>query len=303
MLGFLPSFLRGVVAALLLGINTCFWCVPLFAVSLVKFALPAKPLRATADRLLNAIARRWIACNRGWMQMTQRTKWDVRGLEELESRDWYMVGCNHQSWADIFVLQHLLNNRIPLLKFVLKRQLIYVPVIGLAWWALDFPFVRRHPDAYLRQHPEKRFGDLEATRRACEKFALVPTSVMNFVEGTRFTAEKHRAQDSPYRHLLKPKAGALAQALNVLGDRFRWFLDITIVYPQGAPSFWQFLSGNVPEIVVRVRRLPIPPEFRTGDYASDARFRKTVELWLQDLWREKDRQFGALLEPDRRPGG
>lgn len=302
MLGFLPPFPRGIVAALLLGINTCFWCVPLFAVSLVKFALPVKPVRAAADRLLNAIARGWIACNSGWMQLTQRTKWDVCGLDELESRAWYMVGCNHQSWADVFVLQHLLNHRIPLLKFVLKHQLIYVPVMGLAWWALDFPFMRRHSDAYLRRHPEKRFEDLEATRRSCERFALVPTSVMNFVEATRFTAAKHRAQHSPYRHLLKPKAGALAQALNVLGDRFRWFLDITIVYPHGAPSFWQFLCGGVPEIVLRVRRLPIPPEFRTGDYASDPRFRKTVERWLQDLWREKDRQIAALLQPSRPQG-
>lgn len=295
MLAFLPPAVRGVVAALLLGINTCFWCVPLFAVSLVKFAFPAKALRVSVDLLLNAIAHAWIACNSGWMRLTQSTKWDVCELRELESRGWYMVGCNHQSWADIFVLQHVLNNRIPLLKFVLKRQLIYVPVIGLAWWALDFPFVRRRSDVYLRQHPDKRSEDLQATRRACEKFALVPTSVVNFVEGTRFTTAKHRLQGSPYRHLLKPKAGALAQALNVLGDKFQWFLDITIVYPQGAPSFWQFLCGGVPEIVVRVRRLPIPPEFRTGDYASDERFRKTVELWLQNIWREKDGQIEALL--------
>lgn len=294
----LPPQMRGAIAALLLGVNTCFWCVPLFAVSLIKLALPAKPARAAADRLLNAIAHQWIACNSAWMRLTQCTKWNVHGLDELEARGWYMVGCNHQSWADIFVLQHLLNRRIPLLKFVLKHQLIYVPVIGLAWWALDFPFMRRHSQATLRRYPEKRIEDLEATRRACEKFALVPTSVMNFVEGTRFTAEKHRAQNSPYRYLLKPKAGALAQALSVLGDRFRWFLDITIVYPRGAPTFWQFLCGNVPEIVVRAHQRPIPPEFRSDDYASDHEFRKAVDHWLQDLWREKDRQIEALLRPE-----
>ena len=100
---------------------------------------------------------------------------------------WYMVSCNHQSWVDIFVLQHLLNNRIPMLKFVLKRQLIYVPVIGLAWWALDFPFVRRRSDAYLRRTRRSVPRTWKRSRRACEKFALVPTSVMNFAEGTRFT--------------------------------------------------------------------------------------------------------------------
>ena len=305
--GFPPPFLRGIVAALLLGINTCFWCVPLFAASLLKLALPAKPVRALINRVLNGIAKGWIACNSGWMRQTQRTAWDVRGLEDLDSRDWYMVNCNHQSWVDIFVLQHLLNDRIPLLKFFLKRQLLYVPIMGLAWWALDFPFMRRHSSAYLRKHREKRFDDLDTTRRACEKFALAPTSVMNFPEGTRFTADKHRIERSPYRHLLKPKAGALAQSLSVLGDKFRWLLDMTIVYPDGVPSFWQFLCGNVPRIAVRARRLEIPPQFRTGNYASDPQFRKSIERWLQDLWREKDRQIETLLdhghlEPDRQRG-
>ncbi len=307
MLAFLPSPVRGIVAALLLGINTCFWCVPLFAVSLLKLGLPAKRVRALTNRILNGIAGGWIACNSGWMRLTQRTTWDVRGLEDLDPRGWYMVNCNHQSWVDIFVLQHLLNNRIPLLKFFLKRQLLYVPIMGLAWWALDFPFMRRHSGAYLRKHREKRFDDLETTRRACEKFALVPTSVTNFPEGTRFSADKHRIEHSPYRHLLKPKAGALAQSLSVLGGKFHWLLDVTIVYPNGAPSFWQFLCGNVQRIAVRARRLAIPPEFRTGDYAGDPQFRKSIERWLQDLWHEKDRQIVALLdrdhlEPDRQDG-
>ena len=110
-------------------------------------------MRAAIDRVLNAIATAWIAGNSGWMRLTQRTQWDVAGIDGLDYRGWYMVNCNHQSWVDILVLQHLLNRRIPLLKFFLKQQLIYVPVIGLAWWALDFPFMRRHSDAYLKAAP------------------------------------------------------------------------------------------------------------------------------------------------------
>jgi 1-acyl-sn-glycerol-3-phosphate acyltransferase len=152
-------------------------------------------------------------------------------------RGWYLVNCNHQSWADILVLQHLLTRRIPLLKFFLKQQLVWVPVMGLAWWALDFPFMRRHSDDVLKAHPELRAKDQESTRLACEKFALIPTSVMNFCEGTRFTLAKHQRQQSPYRHLLRPKAGGIALALNVMGDKFRAILDVTIVYPDGAPEF------------------------------------------------------------------
>jgi 1-acyl-sn-glycerol-3-phosphate acyltransferase len=296
MLSFLPSVVRGAIAAALLALNTLFWCGLLFVVALVKFVIPVKGVRAAIDPLLNAIAKSWIACNSGWMRLTQRAHWDVAGLDTLEPRGWYLVNSNHQSWVDIFVLQHLLNRRIPLLKFFLKRQLLYVPVMGLAWWALDFPFMRRHSAAYLQRHPDKRFDDLETTRRACERFALVPTSVMNFAEGTRFTRAKHRAQRSPYRHLLNPRAGALALALSVLGDRFRSLLDVTIVYPKGAPTFWQFLCGDMPKVIVRVRRLAIPPGLAAGSYAEDAHFRKAIQHWLQELWQQKDREIDALLQ-------
>ncbi|MHB8725739.1 MAG: acyltransferase [Casimicrobiaceae bacterium] len=287
---------RGVVAASLLVLNTLFWCGLLFLFALVKLVVPARSIRAGVDRVLNGIATSWVAGNSAWMRFTQRTQWDVAGLDDLSYRGWYMVTCNHQSWVDVLALQHLLNRRVPMLKFFLKQQLIYVPVIGLAWWALDFPFMRRHSDTYLKRHPESRFDDIEATRQACEKFALVPTSVMNFVEGTRFTSAKHRSQHSPYRHLLKPKAGALALALGVLGERFDSLLDVTIIYPNGAPTFWQFLCGDLCHIVVRAQCITIPPAFRDGDYARDPKYRKTFQRWLQALWHEKDARIDALVE-------
>jgi 1-acyl-sn-glycerol-3-phosphate acyltransferase len=299
MLAVLPPFARGAVALLLLVLNTLFWCAALFVFALVKLLLPFKVVRVRIDPLLNAIATCWIACNSGWMRLTQRTGWDVAGLEGLRYQGWYLVNCNHQSWVDIFVLQHLLNRRIPMLKFFLKQQLIWVPVIGLAWWALDFPFMKRHGKAELRRNPERRLEDREAARRACEKFALVPTSVMNFAEGTRFTRHKHQAQASPYRHLLRPKAGALAMALNAMGAHFDALLDVTIVYPAGAPTFWQFLCGTTPRVVVRLRQLPIPREFCAGDYAADGAFRTVFQAWLDDLWIRKDAQIESLLTAPR----
>ena len=295
MAGFLPPVARGLLALLLLGLNTLFWCALLLALALVKLVLPFPAVRVRIDPLLNGIAACWIACNTGWMRLTQRTHWDVAGVAGLRYQGWYMVNCNHQSWADIFVLQHLMNRRIPMLKFFLKQQLIYVPVIGLAWWALDFPFMKRHSKAELLARPELRQQDREATRRACQKFALVPTSVMNIAEGTRFTPRKHQAQASPYRNLLKPRAGALALALNAMGERFQSLIDVTIVYPGGAPTFWQFLCGGTSRVVVRVQELPIPPDLRTGDYAEDPAFRLRFQSWLEAMWEEKDRQIAALL--------
>jgi 1-acyl-sn-glycerol-3-phosphate acyltransferase len=295
MLGFLPPFLRGVIALLLLVLNTLGWCTLLFALSLVKLVLPVHAVRLRIDTALNTIATLWIACNSGWMRLTQRTAWDVTGVDGLRYEGWYLVNANHQSWVDIFVLQHVLNRRIPLLKFFLKQQLIYVPVIGIAWWALDFPFMRRHSKEALRKHPELRQQDRETTRRACEKFALVPTSVMNFAEGTRLTEAKRRAQSSPYQHLLKPKAGALALALNAMGAKFHSLIDITIVYPDGPPTFWRFLCGGTSKVIVRVRQLPIPAEFCANDYERDAMFRAAFHRWLAQLWEEKDRQIATLL--------
>jgi 1-acyl-sn-glycerol-3-phosphate acyltransferase len=229
------------------------------------------------------------------MGLTQRTQWDVEGIAGLDPQGWYLVNSNHQTWVDIFVLQHLLNRRIPLLKFFIKSQLKWVPIMGLAWWALDFPFMRRHSEEFLKKHPEMRGKDQAATRRACEKFALIPTSVMNFLEGTRFTPAKHARQNSPYRHLLKPKAGGIALALNAMGDKFRAILDVTIVYPDGAPKFWDFLCGRLRRVIVRVQSLPVPGHLMNSDYGGDAATREAFAQWVQQLWRDKDAQIERLL--------
>ena len=295
MLNFLPAPLVGVIAFLLLALNAFLWVPILLAFAIVRLILPFKRVRLVIDPLLVTIAETWISGNSGWMALTQRTEWDVEGIAGLDPQDWYLVNSNHQTWVDIFVLQHLLNRRIPLLKFFIKDQLKWVPVMGLAWWALDFPFMRRHSEEFLKKHPEMRGKDQAATRRACEKFALIPTSVMNFLEGTRFTPAKHARQNSPYRHLLKPKAGGIALALNAMGDKFRAILDVTIVYPDGAPKFWDFLCGRLRRVIVRVQSLPVPGHLMNSDYGGDAATREAFAQWVQQLWRDKDAQIERLL--------
>jgi len=290
----------GAAGLLLLAINTLFWSALLFPVALLKLALPTRAVRRRLDFVLNGIARAWITCNDGWIRMTQQQRWDVQGTSALRYDDWYLVNCNHRSWVDIFVLQRVLNGRIPLLKFFLKQQLIYVPVIGLAWWALDFPFMKRHGKTALRRNPALRQQDRETTRRACEKFSLVPTSVMVFAEGTRFTEAKHRTQASPYRHLLKPKAGALAFAIDAMGEKFGSLIDVTIVYPDGAPSFWQLACGRTGRVAVRVQERRISATFCQGDYGGDAAFRREFHRWLAGQWEEKDLLIEGILKDTAR---
>jgi len=132
MLNFLPSYVLGAIAGLLLSLNVLVWVSLLLIFAVPKFLLPIPPLRRVLNRILHWIGENWIAFNSGWMRLTQKTKWDVEGLEGLNYHGWYLVVSNHQSWVDILVMQHLLNRRIPLLKFFIKRELIKVPLMGLA---------------------------------------------------------------------------------------------------------------------------------------------------------------------------
>lgn len=285
-LGWLPAPLRAVLGLVLLVVNTLFWCLLLFVLALARLVLPGRTVRRLLDPLLNAVATAWIAGNSGWMRLTQPTVWDVQGIDALSYEGWYLVICNHQSWVDIFVLQHLLNRRIPLLKFFLKQELIWVPVMGLAWWALDFPFMRRGAG---------RRDDLATTRRACERFARIPTAVINFAEGTRFTDAKRSAQRSPYQHLLEPKIGGIGIALATMGEQFECLLDVTIVYPAGTPSFWGLLSGRIGEVIVEVRQLPLDAALLGGDLIRDKAYRNGIRCWIDDLWAQKDRRIAQLL--------
>ena len=169
MLSFLPAPVRGTLAALFLALNTLFWCWPLFALSLLKLVLPVPAIQRGLRFGMHWIAESWIAVNSFWMNLVQPIRWDVQGLEQVDMHHSYLVTSNHQSWADILVLQYQLNRRMPILKFFLKQELIWVPVIGLCWWALEFPFMKRFSKEYLAKYPEKRGEDLATTRKACER--------------------------------------------------------------------------------------------------------------------------------------
>jgi 1-acyl-sn-glycerol-3-phosphate acyltransferase len=172
--------------------------------------------------------------------------------------------------------------------------LLWLPILGQAWWAMDFPFVKRYTKSDLQKKPHLKGKDLEITRNACKKFKKMQVSIMNFVEGTRFTNEKHRSQQSPYAHLLKPKAGGIALVLDSMGEQIHRILDVAIVYPDGITDFWAFLCGKIQKIKVRVRSLPVNAEM-LGDYTNDERFRASLQLWLNNIWTEKNRLIEEMM--------
>ena len=294
------STLKGVVTLSLMTVNVIAWCLVLFAVALVKFLLPVPVVRRALSRAMTALAEGWIGTNNAIFRLMGALPLDPRGLEGLSTREWYLVVSNHRSWVDILVLQAVFNRRIPFLKFFLKQQLVWVPFLGIAWWALDFPFMRRYSAAHLAQHPEDRGKDLASTRRACEKFRLIPTSVMNFVEGTRFTPAKHAATKSPFRNLLPPRAGGVSFVLSAMGGMLHSMLDVTIAYTTGTPSLWDLCCGRVGAVRVDVQRRPIEEWLAAGDYMNDPAFRERFQHWLAGVWTEKDAVLDRLLAAEGR---
>lgn len=287
--------LRVVFLGLLVGLNTLVMTSLLFIAALIKLIVPLPGFRRWMSRILVHLAEIWIANNTATIRWLTPTRITLEGGESLRYRGWYLVISNHQSWVDIPVLQAAFNRRVPFFKFFLKQQLIWVPLLGLAWWALDFPFMRRYDRATLEKHPELRGRDREETRRACERFRDTPVSVMNFVEGTRFTPAKHASQQSNFRHLLKPRSGGVAFVLNSMGDMLQSLIDITILYPGKPPSVVDLLAGRIGHIRVIVRERPLPPDLIGGDYENDADYRLRFQTWLNGLWEEKD----TLIERER----
>ncbi len=287
--------LRGCFAFGYIILNTVFWASLLFPTAFIKLIIPLKPWRRLCTAVLDRIALSWIACNNFALDHFLNIEWDIRGFEDLNPRAWYLVICNHQTWVDIPVLQRVLHRRIPFLKFFLKKELIKVPILGLAWWALDFPFMKRYSREFIEQNPQLKGKDLEITKKACEKFSELPVAVMNFVEGTRFTPAKHAREESPFRHLLNPKAGGVSFVLAAMGDQLTEILDLTITYPGCEDnSFWAFMCGRIRKISVRLEHIPIS-EAMIGDYANDEKFRAGFQQWLNSVWQHKDDLISAEL--------
>ena len=295
----LPNWVRVPAGALLLIANTVLHVLLLLAVTLLKMLLPWKGCRRVCNHALMALAESWIAVNTALILAMTRTGFVVSGDAALRRDGHYLVLANHQSWVDIPVLQAVVNRRIPLLRFFLKSQLFWVPLLGQAWWALDFPFMKRYSRETLARHPELAGRDVEATRRACEKFRDIPVSVMNFVEGTRYTAAKHAAQSSPFQHLLRPRAGGVAFVLAAMGDALHAILDVTIVYPNvrhgGRPTLLDLLTDRIGEVRVHVHERPIPAELTRGDYQNDPAFRENAQAWMNELWAQKEATVARLL--------
>ncbi len=291
------SHVKGVLAFAFITVNTVWWASCIYVVGLIRTVLPHDATQVRLAATMSSLADGWVACNKwliGRFRLT-RLEIDWSGARDLSPDRWQIIISNHQSWSDILVLQTMFVGKVPPLKFFVKRVLIWVPGVGLAMWLLGFPYVRRFPREQLEVNPTLREIDRTATLKACELFKRFPTSVLNFVEGTRFTAEKHASQSSQYRRLLMPKVGGLGYVVTALGALVTHATDVTIHYPSGVPSFWDFLCGRCESVKVEVRSLEIPAALRSaGTDALSAEGREELRRWVDTIWREKDERLSTL---------
>ena len=280
--------IKGVLGFLAVVINTLFWCLFLLTIAIFKLLIPTESWKRLCTKLIINIGECWIYCNGLWIQALHRPRWNVEGFEELDSSNWYLAVANHQSWADIFVLQNITNRKIPMLKFFMKHVLIWVPVIGLAWWALDMPFLKRYTKEEIQKNPELRGKDIKAMEKSFERYSRYPVSIFSFAEGTRFTKEKKDNQLSQFEYLLNPKIGGIGLTLTTM-PYIKLLLDFTIHYEDERRSFWDFLCGRMSKVDVKVRQINIPDNLLGKNYEDDPIFRENLKEWVYDIWSDKEK--------------
>ncbi|MCM2678191.1 acyltransferase [Echinimonas agarilytica] len=293
MLSFLPGPFRGLLGMLLYIANTVFWVIPIFVFAVLKWIIPITFWRQWMSTAADVMASNWIMVNSWNQSLFLKIDLTFESEAEMNISRRYLVISNHQSWVDILLLQRVFHRKIPFLKFFLKKELIYVPILGLAWWALDFPFMQRYSKSFIKKNPHLAGKDIETTRAACQKFRTLPVSIMNFVEGTRITDEKHTRQKSPYANLLKPKAGGIGFVLSSMGDQLDAVLDVTIAYDGTAPTFWEFICGKLRRVTIHVRTIPLDQSM-LGNYTENKEFRVTFQRKINSIWAEKDQRLSDL---------
>ena len=280
--------IKGVLGFVAVVINTLFWCLFLLTIANFKLLIPTESWKRLCTKLIINIGECWIYCNGLWIQALHRPRWNVEGFEELDSSNWYLAVANHQSWADIFILQGITNRKIPMLKFFMKHILIWVPVIGLAWWALDMPFLKRYTKEEIQKNPDLRGKDIKAMEKSFERYSRYPVSIFSFAEGTRFTKEKKDNQLSQFEYLLNPKIGGVGLTLTTM-PYIKLLLDFTIHYEDERRSFWDFLCGRMSKADVRVRQINIPDNLLGKNYEDDPIFRENLKEWVYDIWSDKEK--------------
>jgi 1-acyl-sn-glycerol-3-phosphate acyltransferase len=195
-----------------------------------------------------------------------------------------ILTANHQQMPDITTIMAFARSKDRLgdLKWFVKKALQKVPGVGWGMSFINCLFVRRD---------WTRDRDRIASTFRTILDERIPLWLVTFSEGTRFTPEKlqqsrqvaERLGVTPPRHVLLPRPKGFAASVRALRHHVDAVYDLTIGYPDGVPTLWQYICGQVPRIHLHVRRFPI------GELPGPE---EDAVAWLQSRFEEKDRLLG-----------
>ncbi|WJG09894.1 acyltransferase [Aliiglaciecola sp. LCG003] len=295
MLSVIPAFILFPIHFIFQIINLACCALLITLLGLIKLLLPFGLVAAALTPVMHFLMFAFGVVSVKMIRLTNKVDWQCEIDSQLNKNHWYLMMANHLSYLDIILLIDFAAKRIPAPKFFLKKELIWLPFVGLGAWALDMPFMRRYSREYVEKNPHLKGKDIETTRKSCRKFQRTPTTVINFVEGSRYTAEKHQKKASPYRYLLPPRAGGVAFTLAAMGELFTNILNVTILYPDNTKHpMMDMLSGKLTKVIVHVDVLPVSEQV-VGDYFNDETFKTNFQLWLNDVWLQKDKLIAQLV--------
>ena len=278
----------GMASTVCLLVNMTFWSSLLLVVGIARIIIPIEPWRKICTAYTVSIGKSCISLNYLWIKLLHRPIFEVQGLKNVDEFTWYVATSNHQSWADILILQAVTNRKIPLIRFFMKDVLKWIPIVWIVGWALDMPFLNRYSEERIKRNPSLRGKDIEKMKKAFKRLSINPGTVFSFAEGTRFSEKKQKDQNSPYNKLLVPKAGGIGITLYTM-PYISCLLDFTIRYKSDSRGFWDFLCGKMSEVNIKVRKIDIPNSFLGKDYSNQPEFRQELKDWLQNIWDEKNK--------------
>lgn len=289
----------GLLSFFFISTNLAFWIVPVTLLALFKLAVPVSKLKDLSYRTMVWIYGTAVRTNDFLLFKLMGNTLDFRGTDILEKDKNSLILSNHRSWADILILQSILNRRTPPIRFIVKRELIFMPIVGLICWAYEYPFVRRRSLKFGKGKDSKTKSDLNTIRSKIDKMSATNLSLINFVEGTRFNILKSERHASPFKHLLNPHVGGLFNILKNYWDRLDQVLNFTIVYQCQSPIFWNLLGGRCRRVILDLQKIEMKDILlRLRADEGDLNFMELSE-WLRGLWLEKDLKIDKIIgEPE-----
>jgi len=299
MLSWLPAPIKGILVATLQALWLICLGAVVYVVGLFKYLIPISIWQKRCSIFLNQIPVYWTGGSTLIVKLFNKIDVELTGDGDLSEKKWYLMTSNHQSWVDIFLLHQTFNHRVPVLKFFVKSQVFYVPFFGGICWLIGYPFMKRYTKDQIAKNPQLKGTDLATTKKMCERFKVSPVTIISFAEGTRYTTAKAARQKTPYKHLLRPRAGGLAYTLMVMGENLHEFIDVTIIYPEGNLRFWDYICGRLKKVVIHVKTQPITQEL-LGDYENDREYRARFQGWLNKMWQEKDDEIERVTQAHRK---